>query len=148
MWDICEDFCLSFNENEFCFMIDVCRFHLHLQLYTSFCNFNSNLPLSSIFVCLYLCICTNFCIFIYFRLLPNICVLDHTRFIHSFLPHHTNKPIYIDACICIYKQVLTCIFHWEHVFGIFVMCICCYGFTSFSYCHLAYKPNFWFSLVD
>ena len=143
MWDICEDFCLSFNENEFCFMIDVCRFHLHLQLYTIFCNFNSNLPLSSIFVCLYLYICTNFCIFIYFRLLPNICVLDHTRFIHSFLPHQQadldrRLYLYLQACSILYFSSEACIWYFQFCYVYLLLWL----HITFLYWLLAHRPSF------
>ena len=75
----------SLKPDEFCLMIDVCRFHLHLQLNTSFCNFNSNLPLSSIFVYLYQ--------FLYFfHLFPPpsqyLCIGPHP--FHTLLPPTPN----------------------------------------------------------
>ena len=101
----------------------------------------------------YLCICTNLCIF---HLFPPpsqyLCIGPHP--FHTLLPPTPTRRFW-STRVCICKHVLSCIFHQEPVFGIFnfVMCICCYGFTSpfcigFSHTDLAFDGLQGFSLVD
>ena len=129
MWDICEDFCLFFNQNlrgkqmnfffddwyvSFSFISASLVYHFFVIL-IQICPFLQ-------YLCLYLCICTNFCIFfIYFRLLPNICVLDHTRFIHSFLPHQQDD---FDRRVFVFASMFYPVFFIRSPYLVFSILLC------------------------
>ena len=149
MCDICEDLCNFFNENilgkKMIFLWLICVVFIYIcscipvfVILIQICPF-----LQYLFVCI--CVFVPiFVYFIYFRLLPNICVSDHTRFIHSFLPHQQadldrRLYLYLQACSILYFSSGTCIWYFQFCYVYLLLWL----HITFLYWLLAHRPSFW-----